>query len=104
VDEPKEPENDTLYTLYSLFASPAEIRDLEERYRTGGLGYGTVKDMVFEKINGFFKPYREKRSAISGQRAEVEKILAEGADKARTIAHKTLHKVRRKTGLHYVKS
>jgi tryptophanyl-tRNA synthetase len=104
VEEPKDPENDTLFTLYSLLASPEEIRDLGERYRAGGLGYGTVKDMVFEKINGFFKPYREKRAALNGQRAEVERILVEGADKARYIANKTLNKVRRKAGLHYTKS
>ncbi len=104
VDEPKEPENDTLFKLYSLFASPEEVLDLGGRYRAGGLGYGTVKDMVFENINGFFKPYREKREALSGQRAEVERILAEGAEKARSIANKTLRKVRRKTGLQYTKS
>ena len=101
VEEPKDPGNDTLFKLYSLFASPEEIRDMDKRYRAGGLAYGTVKDMVFEKINSYFKPFREKRHELAGQRAEVEKTLAEGAEKARHFANKTLRRVRRKTGLEY---
>jgi tryptophanyl-tRNA synthetase len=104
VEEPKDPENDTLFSLYSLFADPGEIRELDRMYRAGGLAYGTVKDMVFEKINEHFRPFREKRQELSRDRDRVEKILAEGAEKARYIALKTLRKVRRKTGLAYRKS
>lgn len=104
VEDPKDPENDTLFSLYSLFAEPGEIEDLDRLYRAGGLAYGTVKDMVFEKINGHFKPFREKRLELSRQRGLVETILMEGAEKARYIAQKTLRKVRRKTGLAYRKS
>ncbi len=104
VEEPKVPENDALFMLYSLFASSEEIRALDQQYREGGLGYAVVKDMVFHKINDHFKPCREKRRELLGQRAEVEKILAQGAEKARHYAGKTLRKVRRKTGLHYRKS
>ena len=103
VEEPKDPENDTLFKLFSLFATPDEIRDLDKNYRTGGLAYGTVKDMVFERINTHFKPFRDKRQDLAGQRAEVEKTLGEGAEKARYLANKTLRKVRRKTGLEYRK-
>jgi len=104
VEEPKDPEGDTLFNLYSLFAAPEEIQDLDGRYRAGGLAYATVKDMVFEKINATFKPYRAKRQELSRQRDQVEKILAEGAEKARYFAQKTLRKVRRKTGLAYRRS
>jgi tryptophanyl-tRNA synthetase len=103
VEEPKNPDNDTLFTYYSLFASAEEIRDLDRRYREGGLGYAEVKEMVFAKVNAHFKPYRERRRELAGERSRIEKILAEGADKARHIADKTLRKVRRKTGLSYRK-
>lgn len=104
VEEPKDHENDTLFLLYSLFASADEIEDLGRRYREGGLGYAEVKDMVFDKINARFRPFREKRKELAGRRGDVERILAEGADKARSIAAKTMRKVRRKTGLQYRKS
>jgi tryptophanyl-tRNA synthetase len=104
VEEPKNPENDTLFGLYSLFAGQDEIQELDRLYRAGGLAYGTVKDMVFEKINNHFKPFREKRQELWRQRDVVENILAEGAEKARYFAQKTLRKVRRKTGLAYRKS
>ncbi len=104
VEEPKDPENDTLFLLYSLFSSVDEIEGLGRRYREGGLGYAEVKDMVFEKINTHFKPFREKRKELAARREDVERILAEGAEKARSIAVKTMRKVRRKTGLQYRKS
>lgn len=104
VEEPKDPENNTLFLLYKLFANPEEIQELERMFLAGGTGYGTVKEMLFEKILDHFKPYWEKRAALAQDRAAVEKILLEGAEKARYLANKTLSKVKRKTGLSYQKS
>jgi tryptophanyl-tRNA synthetase len=104
VEEPKDPDGCTVFTLYRLFATPAEIGDLAAAYRRGGMGYATAKEMLFEKINAYFAPYRQRRAELAGDREAVEKILAEGAEKARHIAVKTLRKVRRKTGLEYRKS
>ncbi|MBN2432814.1 MAG: tryptophan--tRNA ligase [Acidobacteria bacterium] len=104
VEDPKDPDKCTVFKLYSLFATPDEIRMLAEMYRRGGTGYATVKEMLFQKVSDHFKPYRQRRAELAGDRAAVEKILAAGADKARGIAVKTLQKVRRKTGLAYRKS
>jgi tryptophanyl-tRNA synthetase len=104
VEDPKDPDKCTVFKLYSLFASPEEIRAMDDMYCRGGTGYATAKEMLFEKVNDNFRPYRQRRAELAGDRAGVEKILAEGADKARYIANKTLQKVRRKTGLAYRKS
>lgn len=104
VEEPKDPEKCNVFKLYTLFATPEEKADLADRYRRGGMGYAVAKEMLAEKINACFRPYRERRREIARDRQGVERILACGAEKARCVARKTLQKVRRKTGLDYVKS
>lgn len=104
VEEPKDPDRCNVFQLYKLFATPAEIESLAGMYRRGGTGYATAKEMLFEKIRDTFRPFQQRRRELAGQRDEVEKILASGAEKARYIAIKTLRKVRRKTGLEYRKS
>jgi len=104
VEAPKDPDKCTVVALYKLFATPAEVEALAAAYRKGGLGYAQAKEMLFEKINALFAPYRARRAELAKDREAVEKILAEGADKARHIALKTLRKVRRKVGLEYRKS
>jgi tryptophanyl-tRNA synthetase len=103
VEEPKDPVKCTIYQLYRLFATKEETVELAAQYRNGGMGYATAKEMLFEKINTKFKPYREKRKALASERRQVEQILKEGAEKARYHAAKTIDKVRRKTGIKYRK-
>ena len=49
VEDPKDPARDTVFTLYSLFATPAERDTLAARYRAGGMGYGEAKKLLLEK-------------------------------------------------------
>src|SRR5512144_2214667 len=43
VEAPKNPDEDNLFALFSLFADESEKEALAARYRAGGLGYGEVK-------------------------------------------------------------
>lgn len=104
VEAPKDPDKCTVFALYRLFATPDELADLDRRYRAGGTGYAVAKEMLFDKIRTCFAPYRQRRLELATQRDAVEQILARGAEKARAIARPTLRKVRRKTGLEYVRS
>ena len=103
VEAPKDPEKCNVFKLYKLFASPDEVAELDRMYRQGRTGYAVSKQMLFEKVMACFKPYREKRIQLEKERKYVEDILAQGAEKARYYASKTLQKVRRKTGLTYKK-
>lgn len=104
VEAPKDPARCNVFALYRLFASAAEQEELAARYQAGGMGYAVAKEMLFEKIRDYFRPFRERRQELARQREEVEKILADGADKARYHAVRTMRKVRRKTGLEYRRS
>jgi tryptophanyl-tRNA synthetase len=98
VEAPKDPGKDTVFALYSLFATEEERSALAERYRAGGLGYGDAKQLLLTKIDELFGPAREKRKQLVADPAIVENVLREGAAKARSEAQATMKLVRTAAG------
>ena len=98
VDQPKNPDTCNVFQLYRLLATPAEIADLKEKYQKGGYGYGDAKKLLLEKIMETFEPYRKKRIELEADLGYVDRVLREGADRARIEAKKTLDEVRKKIG------
>jgi len=101
VEEPKNPDTCNVFQIYRLFLDKSQQEALRKRYLAGGLGYGEVKQELFETIRDFFAPFAERRQQLLADPDDLRKILARGADKARYVAIKTLRKVRKKTGLSY---
>jgi len=99
VEDPKDPAKDTVFTLYALFASPAEREALAARYRAGGMGYGEAKKLLLEKAIEHFAPYRRRRAELLASPAEVDAVLREGAARARDVARATLQEARVACGL-----
>jgi len=104
VDAPKNPDTCNVMAIYRLVASYDAISDMEDRYRSGSVGYGEVKKEIVELIWNFFAPYREKRIELLKNQSAVKKILFNGAQKARRLALQTMNTVRKKVGAHYIKS
>ncbi len=99
VENPKNPDADTVFKLYSYFASDSEKKELADKYRAGGFGYGDAKKLLLEKILIHFKPYREEREKLSQNLDYVKDVLKQGADKAGEVASATKREVWDKTGL-----
>jgi len=99
VEAPKDPTKDNVFALYSLFADEPERAALADRYRSGGLGYGDAKKMLVAKIDERFRSAREKRRELAVDPATVDRVLADGAARARKVASETLREVREATGL-----
>ena len=99
LDEPKDPEVCQIFTLYKLFASPEEQAALSNRYRAGGMGWGHAKEELFNVVNRELKPIREKYEAIISDPVKLDKILADGAEKARVIARTTVKRFRKAAGI-----
>jgi tryptophanyl-tRNA synthetase len=75
-------------------AEPEAIeRDFE------GSGYGDFKTAVAEEVDAYLAPTRERYAELREDEAELESILAGGAEKARAIASETLVDVRRVMGV-----
>lgn len=99
VEQPKNPETCSVFTLYKLFATADQQAALAERYRAGGMGYGEAKQVLFEAADAFFGPARKRRQQLAADAHFVEDVLHEGALRARTKAQEVLNRAREACGL-----
>src|SRR5712691_116236 len=99
VEAPKNPDKETVFALYSLFATPQEREALAARYRAGGMGYGEAKKLLVEKAVAHFADYRRRRSEIVANPGYADDVLRKGAERARTVARQTLDEAMRACGL-----
>ncbi len=99
VEAPKDPDKDNLFALVKLLASDAERAEIEQRYRQGGIGYGEVKKRLLAMFLEYFKEARLRREELEKDPARVQRVLAEGAAKARASATQTLKAARAAVGL-----
>jgi tryptophanyl-tRNA synthetase len=99
VDAPKNPDNSTIVALYRLFATESDLLKMEGDFRAGGFGYGDFKKRLFEVIWNCFAPMRSRRELLLSDPGSVDKILQEGADRARAVAEKTICRVRDAVGI-----
>lgn len=94
--EPK-PLDCTVNKLYKLFATEQQAREFEQKL-AGGLSWGEAKKELFAVANNYIAPMREKFNYYMANKAEVDKILAEGAKKAKSIAEQKMQMVRELIG------
>lgn len=72
--------------------------DVAQYYQNTGGGYGDLKKDTADALEAFTTPLRARFDEYMSDRAELERILAAGADRARYEAHKVLTKVYKKVG------
>ncbi|MDR2343543.1 MAG: tryptophan--tRNA ligase [Spirochaetaceae bacterium] len=99
VDEPKDPDSSRIFDLYRLFADEGEQAALAARYRAGGMGWGEAKEELFRVVNFRLSPLRERYNALIAEPEKLESILALGAEKARSIASRTVKRLRSAMGI-----
>ena len=99
VEAPKDPDKCNLFALYKLFGSEDEIAALRKLYTDGGMGYGTAKQMLFEKYWAYFDPFRRRREELTADLGYVERVLQDGGRRARHVADATLRRVKKTVGL-----
>src|SRR2546427_6926200 len=99
VEAPKNPQNSTIFQLYSLFASASEKEDMRARFEKGGTGYGDFKKQLFEKLWEYFAPMRKRREEILADKSYIDSVLSRGARRANEIADRVMKRVRAAVGL-----
>ena len=62
-------------------------------------GYGTLKSAVAEAVDEFLRPIRARHAELVADPAEVERLLADGAERARDVAAPTFVRAREAMGL-----
>ena len=99
VEAPKPIEDSTILALYKLVASDADYQSMVADHLSGGFGYGDFKKRLLQAVTEHFSPFREKRAELVANPKYVDLVLAQGAEKARTVARKVLSRVRDAVGL-----
>jgi tryptophanyl-tRNA synthetase len=79
-----------LLVIYSAM-SGRTIDDLVAAY--AGQGYGALKSDVAEALADFVTPLRQQVAAYTDDPAELDKLLARGAERAREVASQTVRMV-----------
>jgi tryptophanyl-tRNA synthetase len=98
LDEPKDPETCTIYSLYKLIANPDQTLEMKKNYLSGGYGYGHAKQELFEVILKRFSAERALYEELMKNPHKINEALEIGSIKARNEAKKVLKRVRDKVG------
>ena len=98
-EEPKDPDSDHLYQLFSLFAGDQQRAEMAATYRRGGFGYGEVKKTLADLAEGFFAEARQRRHELEAHPQQVREILGVGAARARKKAAEVLLRAQRACGV-----
>ena len=99
MEEPKEPEGNSVYELYKLFAKPEQVAEMAAAFRAGGYGYGHAKKALLAAYHELFDPFKARRDELVKDESKLEDILQDGAKRARAAAAPVMEKVRRAVGL-----
>ncbi|MFL2876801.1 MAG: tryptophan--tRNA ligase [Pontiellaceae bacterium] len=99
LEDVKDPDTCNVFALYKLFADEAAQAELAERYRAGGMGYGHAKTELYETMERYFEPMRERRISLEKDPDFVEDVLLMGAKRASEVAQDVLGRAREAVGL-----
>ncbi len=101
LEEPKDPESCPVYAIYRgiLGAEDPRCRDLAERYRAGGFGYGHAKQELYAMLMEHFGPARRRREELLADPGRVDAVLEAGAAAARAAAGPVMDRARRAVGI-----
>lgn len=97
-EEPKATTNCALFDMYKAFATSEQVADMAAKFSTG-IGWGQVKQELFELVNGQLHDAREQYAELVQHPAHIESILRQGAAKAREYSVPFMHKIRRAVGI-----
>jgi tryptophanyl-tRNA synthetase len=99
VEAPKDPETNSIYQLFKLFAAAEEAATMADKFRAGGTGYGDFKKQLFGTVWEYFAAMRQKRAELASDPGLVDDILRRGAEHANALAENVMARVEKAVGL-----
>ncbi|WP_299443208.1 tryptophan--tRNA ligase [uncultured Phycicoccus sp.] len=85
-----------LLVIHSVL-SGTPVADVADAF--AGRGYGDLKQEVADVVIEALTPFQQRMSTLLDDPAELDRILADGADRAAEVAHATMSRVRDAVGL-----
>lgn len=96
--ERKDTSESNIFNIYKAISSEEKIHDLEKLYEEG-IAWGEAKNILFEELNSFLKPFKQEYNKIIKDKSFVEKTLMEGSEKALSVSEPIIKKVREAIGI-----
>jgi tryptophanyl-tRNA synthetase len=93
------PDKPGITNLIEILASVRGVDPAEVEAEFSGARYGDFKVAVGTEVAEWLAPVRARYAELRGDEAELERILAAGADRARAMAAETVRDVRRVMGV-----
>jgi tryptophanyl-tRNA synthetase len=96
--EPKDPDSSVVFQIWKAFATETQTAAMRDQF-ANGIAWGEAKKQLFELVNSQLADARERYETLIQDPAEIEKILQQGAEKARTESQELIAKVRQAVGI-----
>jgi len=96
--DPGDPAKCNVFTLHQNFSPAATVAEVDLNCRTAGWGCLDCKKVLAEHMERELAPIRERGRELAADRPRVDRIIANGAERARTIARETMREVERRMG------
>jgi tryptophanyl-tRNA synthetase len=93
------PDKAGISNLIDILAAVRGTQPDEVEREFDGAGYGTFKQAVADGVIAYLAPVRERYEELRHDEPGLERIMAAGAEKARSIASSTLRDVRQAMGV-----
>ena len=90
-----------IFQLMHLVSKPEITDTFRSAYNNCTIRYGDMKKQLAEDMVAFIAPIREKAAELQKNEAQLQKILREGAEKARISASATIAEARKLIGINY---
>jgi len=88
-----------LMTLLEEFGKPEQVNHFKDQLKNKNIRYSELKETLAQAIADYFADFRAKRKELSKKPQYLEKVLKDGAKKARKEAQKTLNEVKELIGV-----
>lgn len=98
VEESKDPDSSSVFQILQQFASPSDTAEVRKRLEAGGMGWGELKDELFQTLDNLLAPLRERYDALMEPTSELDELLVRGAERARHRAGPVLAGVKKAIG------
>ena len=97
-EAPKSTEGSILFELYQCFANDHQIEEMRAKYAKG-IGWGYVKEDLFQAMDAELKGPREEYKRLMNDRPYIDKLLREGAIRAREKSSAFMKQIRTAMGV-----
>jgi tryptophanyl-tRNA synthetase len=98
--DPGRPEICNVFSYEKLFDTPADrVAEIDRTCRSGELGCKEHKEELAERVVEYLRPFRERRAQALADRGELERLLDQGAERAREIAVPNMTRAKEAMGL-----